>query len=293
METENASKQDRTPDAKAAPAAQAAPAPPATAPQWAPQPQMPPQPWTGYYAQPPAPRPPREPIVSNKPSLVGGLLVLVGVLGIIMWSIGLAGFSMFGDMMDGNGNGPYEIEGVVEYTNGTGASGANVTLVGTSISTVTDNEGNFVLYNVPKGDQRIEVSKAGYVTLVRKVAVTGDMMSGWSWTDSQSTHMGPELRFTLSPGTGQAEIGSFESDFEFGDIQALVAVCAVIGIVLSILAIIGGLNAFKKTNFGMVMLGTLAGLFTIGFGIGSVLAFVALFILLIASDEFKGKASSA
>jgi len=289
MADENASKQSATPAEGAAPAASPAPA---AAPQWATQPQMPPQPWPGYYAQPPAPRPPREPIVSNKPSLVGGLLVLVGVLGIIMWSIGLAGFSIFGDMMDGTGDGPFEINGVVEYTNGTGVAGANVTVVGTSITTVTDNEGNFVLYNVPKGDQRIEVSKAGYVTLVRKVAVTGDLVSGWSWTDSQGAHVGPELEFKLSPGTGRAEIGSFESDWEFGDVQAVVAVCAVIGIVLSLLAIIGGLNAFKKTNFGMVMLGTLAGLFTIGFGIGSVLAFVALFILLIASDEFKGKARS-
>ena len=289
MADANASKQTQTP---AEGAATAAPPAPTAAPQWAPQPQLPPQPWTGYYAQPPAPKPPREPIVSNKPSLVGGLLVLVGVLGIIMWSMGIVGFSMFGDMMDGNGGGPFEINGVVEYTNGTGVAGANVTVVGTSITTVTDNEGNFVLYNVPKGDQRIEVSKAGFVTLVRKVAVTGDMMSGWTWTTSQGTHVGPELHFTLSPGTGRAEIGNFDSDWEFSDVQAFVAVCAVVGIVLSILAIIGGLNAFKKTNFGMVMLGTLAGLFTVGFGIGSILAFVALFILLIASDEFKGKARS-
>ncbi|MCK4971630.1 MAG: hypothetical protein KAS77_13935, partial [Thermoplasmata archaeon] len=45
--------------------------------------------------------------------------------------------------------------------------------------------------------------------------------------------------------------------------------------------------AFKRRNLMIVVIGCVAGIFTFGFGIGTVLAFIALFILLLAIDEFK------
>ena len=282
---ETASKQN-APNADSS--AQAAPQ--AAVPQWAAQPTMPPQPWPGYYAQPQPPRPPRQPFISNKPTIVSALLALVGILGIIMAAMFFTGFSVFGDMMDTSGNGPFEIHGIVEYTNGTGAQNVTVGVVGTSIETVTDNEGRFVLYNVPKGDQRVQVEKAGYVTLTRKVSVLESSSMAWSWSDGNGgMGTGPEIRFVLAPGTGQAETGSFGSDFTVNDVKAIIAVCGVIILVLSIVTLLGAFYASKRANFGMVIVGTLAGIFTIGFGIGTVLAFVALFIVLLGSDEFKAK----
>lgn len=46
--------------------------------------------------------------------------------------------------------------------------GASVALVGTTIGTITDEEGNFMLRNVKDGTYDIEVSYIGYQTIVRK-----------------------------------------------------------------------------------------------------------------------------
>jgi hypothetical protein len=279
MADETASKQN-APQANSA--AQAAPQ--GVAPQWAPQPTMPPQPWPGYYAQPQSPRPARQPLISNKPTIVSWLLAVVGILGLVMAAMFFMGSTVFGDIAGTSSSGPFEIHGVVDYTNGSGAQGVNVTLVGTSIATVTDNEGNFVLYNVPRGEQRVQVEKAGYLTLVMKLSVPGFPSMGGNMGSN-----GPKVKFVLSPGTGQAETTP-PFAMTVNDIRALIAVCGAIVLVLSILALLGAVYASKRTNFGMVIVGTLAGICSIGFGIGTVLAFVALFIVLLGSDEFKGRA---
>ncbi|NIP35188.1 MAG: hypothetical protein GWN18_09575, partial [Thermoplasmata archaeon] len=53
------------------------------------------------------------------------------------------------------------------------------------------------------------------------------------------------------------------------------------------LALLGAWFAFKRTNLPFVVVGAIAGIFTFGMFIGSVLAFIALFILLLSLDEFK------
>jgi len=275
------------PETAQAAAPQAPPVPP-QAPYWQPAP------YPAYY-QPPPPAPHRTKIIedSNKPTVVGALLILVGILGIVMWSVGLAGFGIFGASVDDTG-GNASIHGVVEYTNGTGVAGANVTVIGTAIATVTDNEGNFVLYNVPHGSQRIQVAKPGYTTLVRKVSVSSDSSWDWGWsTGTSSGFPGTKLQFTLAPGTGTTEVGGWDGDWGVGAFVALMAVCAAVGMVMSVLAIFGGLQALKRKSFAWVIVGCLAGIFTVGFGVGSVLAFVALFVTLLASEEFKAKAKTA
>lgn len=264
----------------------ARPAPQGAAPQWAAQPTLPPQPWQGYYAQPQPPAPERRPLISNKPTIVSALLALVGVLGIVMAAMFFMGSTVFTDMM-GTDDGPFEVHGVVLYTNGTAAQNVTVTLVGTSISTVTDDTGHFVLYNVPRGEQRVQVEKAGYVTLTMKVSVPG--LSGMN---GNAGNDGPEIKFVLSPGSGQAETSpGFEMTVD--DVKGIIAICGGIILVMSILTIVGAYFAYSRSNFGMVIVGTLAGIFTVGFGVGSILAFLALFIVLLSSEEFKAKGKSA
>ena len=289
-----ATNETNAPAPAAAQPAAAQPAPAAQAPYWQPAP------YPAYYQPPPPPAPQRTKLIedSNKPTVVGALLILVGILGIVMWSIGLAGFGIFGAGVEEIGTDSSSIHGFVEYTNGTGVEGANVTVIGTAVATVTDNEGNFVLYNVPQGDQRIQVSKPGYTTLVRKVTVGEGSSWDWGWsTVSSDGYTGPKISFTLAPGTGTTELGGWNGDWNgdwgMGAVLAILAVCSAVGIVMSVVAIYGGLQALKRRSFGWVVVGCLAGIFTVGFGIGSVLAFVALFVTLLASEEFKAKAKAA
>jgi uncharacterized protein YfaP (DUF2135 family) len=67
---------------------------------------------------------------------------------------------------------------VVDATNATGIPGALVSVVGTGLSTTTDQDGNFLINNIPAGPRTFEVSATGYNTSTTPVTViageTGD-----------------------------------------------------------------------------------------------------------------------
>ncbi len=64
--------------------------------------------------------------------------------------------------------------GVVEKESQTGLIGANVMLVGTKLGAVTDNQGLFLIGNVPPGTYQILVRYIGYAQLQKSVEVTSD-----------------------------------------------------------------------------------------------------------------------
>ncbi len=68
------------------------------------------------------------------------------------------------------------IAGVVKSVeNGTPVSGANVIISGTTLSTVTDSQGNFVITNVPPGDYTVRVEMVGFaVERIASVQVAMD-----------------------------------------------------------------------------------------------------------------------
>ena len=55
------------------------------------------------------------------------------------------------------------VQGLVKDATGEGVIGASIRVVGTSIGTVTDFDGNFELQNVPSGAM-LQVSSIGYIT---------------------------------------------------------------------------------------------------------------------------------
>jgi hypothetical protein len=61
----------------------------------------------------------------------------------------------------------------------------------------------------------------------------------------------------------------------------------VLGVVLGAFTILGGYYAFRTEKLAVVALGTLCGILSLGFVIGSGLAFIALILLLLSTDEFE------
>lgn len=302
----DAPKADKAPGATQKPAQE----PPIQA--WGPQPQMPPQgyqqpppgyqqPPPGYYPPPPPmyyPPPPRlkQPRVSNKPKVVGSLLVVVAVLGlgmaIVFGLIGMAFTGSIGEWFPGEEGDTMTVTGRVTSLNGTAVPGAVVQVVDEALSGVTDEDGYYIIYNVPIGDQTIRCEKEGYTTVNRRVTVMVDIFNGDPIEPGQDWDQ--TVNFALTSGSGEVTTGTWmdEDMFEFG---AFWMTCMVIMIVASVLSLMGAFFAFKRTNLMFVLVGTVAGIFTVGFFIGSVLAFIALFILLLSLDEFRqtGKENAA
>lgn len=271
---------------------------PGYAPGWVPpQPHMPPPtygPPQGYYPPPPVYYPPpppstmrRKPATSNKPTVVGALLIIVGVLGIAMVIMGFAAAAFFGGFSEwfpGEEGSVITVSGQVTSLNGSAIEGASVSVVGQSVGAVTDADGNYILYSVPIGDQTIRVAKDGYVTVNHRMTLVADPFN----FDSSSSHDEQNLDLVLSQGTGEVTTGNwFDEDiFNFGGI---LVTCLAIILVASILALLGAIFAFKREKLMFVVIGCVAGIFTLGFGIGTVLAFIALFVLLLSIDEFNGR----
>jgi hypothetical protein len=222
--------------------------------------------------------------------VVGSLLVVVAVLGLVtaaMSFMGIAFFSEAADWFPGEEGDTMTMEGRVTSLNGTGLEGALVLVVDDGLSATTDGEGYYVIYNVPVGDQTVRCTIDGYTTINRKVTVIADIFSGAD-PGAPGEPFVQVVNFAMAEGTGEVTTGTW-IDSDFFDFRALMLTCATIILIASVLALLGAFYAFKRTNAMWVVIGCIAGIFTLGFLIGTVLAFIALFILLLSLDEFKGR----
>jgi len=255
-------------------------------------------PYGGWYAPPPqaySPAPP--PRRSGKPKIVGMLLIFSGVLSIIMGTfLGAMMINVVPWMTEWSNNtsGSGEIEGQVIYLNATPAVGANVTVVDLNLMASTNETGHYRILNVDNGWHDLKIEMPGYKTLLKSVYVTTMNMAGSSASGiSQGV---TKADFQLQPGSGEQRIGEARTpgsktgpmdENAQSLIQSMGAVCMVLGVVLGSFAILGGYFAFRTEKLGIVALGTLCGLLSFGFAIGSVLAIIALILLLLSTDEFE------
>ncbi len=70
-------------------------------------------------------------------------------------------------------------------------------------------------------------------------------------------------------------------------LAAVVLVCGAIAIILSILTLLGGVMALTRKMWGLALLGSILGLFTLGFYlVSSLFALIALILIAISRNEF-------
>jgi hypothetical protein len=70
-------------------------------------------------------------------------------------------------------------------------------------------------------------------------------------------------------------------------LQSFLLVCGIIGSILSIIALAGGIVALRRKGWGLAMIGSVLGLFTIGpYFLASILALIGLIILVISRKDF-------
>lgn len=67
----------------------------------------------------------------------------------------------------------------------------------------------------------------------------------------------------------------------------ILTVCGIIFIVLGLVALLGGFFGIQRKHFGLVILGGVLGLFTLGpYMLGSILALVGLILVAVAKGDF-------
>jgi hypothetical protein len=231
-----------------------------------------------YYYEPPKLKKPK----SAKPTIAGILLLIhaLTTIAIVVLLIGAgffisdpgSGFLGFGGEDSG------DITGTVTFLNGTPVENATVSVVGTQYVTSTDENGDYLIYNIPVGNQKIMVEKEGYNTIILKTYVEPENMD-MDMDPNNSNKAKNHNDFVLTEGDEVIEKGSYPP-IEF--IKNIMIICGFVLIILAIIALIGAYASFKRENFKLALAGAIAGTVTLG-----IFAIIALFILILAKDEFK------
>jgi hypothetical protein len=221
---------------------------------------------------------------SSKPTVAGVLLIIAAILGLIAGvaavGIGGVGFGMFYEDSEG------DIFGTVTYQNGTGIENVTVSIVGEDLSTQTDKDGYYAIYNVPSGNHKIRVEKDGYNTIIYKTFISDsdfnleDPENGDDHHDVESEDN--EIDFILTAGDEELERGT---STPWGLIEGFLVICGALIIIFSIFAMIGAVHALRRRSWKLALLGSILGLFTI---FGTLFALIAILIIALSRDEFNG-----
>jgi hypothetical protein len=79
-------------------------------------------------------------------------------------------------------------------------------------------------------------------------------------------------------------------DITIEQIQDMLGICAIIGIILSIFPFLGGILSIKRKMWGFTIVMCIIGLFTIGpFLLSSILSLIALILIALSKNEFQLK----
>ncbi len=88
--------------------------------------------------------------------------------------------------------GQYRLSGTVEDTTGEALPGASIQLLDTRHGTVTDQDGKFLLTDIPAGNYSLQISFVGYTTLLQNLEVANDSEQ-LSFILNESVIMGEEV----------------------------------------------------------------------------------------------------
>ena len=207
---------------------------------------------------------------SSKPMIAGILLIIVFILGIIMG--GLIGFSedLIGEgVSQMGGTGSYGA--IVKDENGDPLANVTVILVNNpNIYTETDENGKFLLENVPTGYQKINLSKDGYESLIIKTLIFPGKFE--------------EDGFVMKEGSGERRVESLA-------VKAIdfLPICSVVFIIFAVIALLGGILSIRRKNLLVAVVCSILGIFSIGFLVGSILSIAALILILLSKEEFGEK----
>jgi hypothetical protein len=201
------------------------------------------------------------------------LLVIVGVLGIAT-AITLA-YDMSGEGLDGLlGKSEADVMGQVRESDGHLVADATVTYDKTGASSTTGITGWYFLEELETGKVVLTMEAEGYKTVVKTV----DLERGQYVID-----------FLAEPGTGQVDVEgdpiAEPADAKTGGLLLVIGI-----IICSTFAFIGALAAYLHRWYYLVLIGSVLGILTWGWFIGSALSLVSLITIMPLRREF-GKRS--
>jgi hypothetical protein len=236
---------------------------------------------------------------SSKPVIAGSLLLIIGIIGIIFSTFVIGG----GFALDAFEDIPFQgftvthIEGIIQDSNGNPIENVSISIVDSHLTAITDENGSYEILGIPSGYHKLLIEKDEYNTLIYNTYIISNTDSNEFMKMEDHSEDNPlvidneHFDFQLSTGSGTFEYGSENAPHKyiFEQLGGLISGVGIITLFCSILSIIGGYFAINRKKYVIVVLCSIAAIFSFGFFIGSLLAIIALIIIIISSNEFNNK----
>jgi hypothetical protein len=239
--------------------------------------------------------PPSSPNRSSKPMVAGSLLLIIGIIGIIFSSIVIGG----GLIMDTLEDIPFQgysvtsIDGTIVDSTGIALANVSIQIADSHLAAVSDGNGSYQLKGISSGYHQIILEKEGYNTLVYYTyIVQGDEFDGFAQqpsSDDPLSILDSTYDFQMSKGSETFEYGSPTPPHQqlFEKFGGWISGIGVITMICSIVALIGGYFSIQRKRYVFVLISSIVAIFSFGFFIGSMLAIIALIVVIISSKEFE------
>ena len=201
----------------------------------------------------------------------GIILVIVALLGFFAGGTYFMHWTEYETNIDDTGL--VDVQGVVQADDGTPLKDVEITMNGQNWTWATNEQGRFYIYDVESGIREITFNLENYQEQTQKVELEVGRIN--------------VVNVVLEEGECSSNCKYIDKTFEVSNPAEVSLLLSILIILFSTMTLYGSIAALRKSNFGTALMGSVAGILSYGFILGSILAIVAMLMIFSDRDVFE------
>ena len=201
----------------------------------------------------------------------GIILVIVALLGFFAGGTYFMHWTEYESIVDNTGL--VDVQGVVQADDGTPLKDVEITMDGQNWTWTTNEQGRFYIYDVEGGIREIAFNLEDYQEQTQKVELEVGRIN--------------VVNVVLEEGECSSNCKYVDKTFEVSNPAEVSLLLSILIILFSTMTLYGSIAALRKSNFGAALMGSVAGILSYGFILGSILAIVAMLMIFSDRDVFE------
>ena len=201
----------------------------------------------------------------------GIILVIVALLGFFAGGTYFMHWTEYESIVDNTGL--VDVQGVVQADDGTPLKDVEITMDGQNWTWATNEQGRFYIYDVEGGIREITFNLEDYQEQTQKVELEVGRIN--------------VVNVVLEEGECSSNCKYIDKTFEVSNPAEVSLLLSILIILFSTMTLYGSIAALRKSNFGAALMGSVAGILSYGFLLGSILSIVAMLMIFSDRDVFE------
>ena len=201
----------------------------------------------------------------------GIILVIVALLGFFAGGTYFMHWTEYESIVDNTGL--VDVQGVVQADDGTPLKDVEITMDGQNWTWATNEQGRFYIYDVEGGIREITFNLEDYQEQTQKVELEAGRIN--------------VVNVVLEEGECSSNCKYIDKTFEVSNPAEVSLLLSILIILFSTMTLYGSIAALRKSNFGAALMGSVAGILSYGFLLGSILSIVAMLMIFSDRDVFE------